>query len=997
MRNSYLSGYLLIIISFIFTQNIFAQNTYSQKITQHISRFAQDSILTNEETMGYLKDLEEWTAQPHPINDEYFQLLDTYLSYIKKNTYRKYAGQVYNDIFSQALNILKASIDKNIDMTSYTYSLLPDYYSAVKILIPAEISKYATLNMAKERPQELIGQFSKLDYALDAQDLENAILASPHLISQFMHYNNLVKTKMLQSTQPEIQLLFEIYKKYRYSQHPYYLLPYIVKNQLTIEKAEELSNNEYSLINYLLPLVIDTAQLARVSIHQRWDELTSKYVKIIKQNKNLAVNIWKMDALDQISDSSRTRILFVAHNMLSPSELDAFMHWVSFKNNLKPLPVKALDQISLLDIYQLKDKVYAEKLQATWVQLWGADSLNTYIRSRRAEATPKQLESIKNSSLAINSTDISITLSSKPKPKVPEFIIKSYYFNLSDEDKILMKWKNDPMTALEKMSNWIDEPYANDLLQTIAQIYPLEVIRNLDKLKLKKYGIEALKNIGKIAPLSTKNFIIQPTHPWNYLFKNSQDSVIRTLYKINEVAGINTRAYLLLDEIYHKKISIQSADSLCKNNSLLIKRLISLLSNPNVFGKYSIEEEVSAQALKFVRNMNISENTDNYFANQLEYLSPEELYTFMTYGEDEIIQRSFYKMLQTLIRKSPDGNVFPLIQKLGYNNYVKFFRKCAYYDLLDTVFKPFSDNEKTLIVQKILNNLDNGSENDAIQVADIIICLKNPAFIEMMHQQLKVEYEKAEARKSDKGVAIYGILSSLISKKIENGWAKYVAEKYELPGLDQLPVYSLFNQKMENIQQYYFYNDDDGVGSYNNFIRSYERSPLEWNIKDLGSFVLVQSKTGRTIDIFANKAKEGEKGIKDMLEYMKKNALEPQIVVHRGLSTHTLKTFTRIPSSTKLILDGSCGGYYVQQVAIDRAPGAQILCNRNVGTMYINDPLFKQINDDIRAGKDIIWPDFWDKMNQRVGTNPYFKDYIPPHKNAAAILIKALNDILQLN
>src|SRR5690606_31041084 len=120
--------------------------------------------------------------------------------------------------------------------------------------------------------------------------------------------------------------------------------------------------------------------------------------------------------------------------------------------------------------------------------------------------------------------------------------------------------------------------------------------------------------------------------------------------------------------------------------------------NPNVFGKYSIEEEVSAQALKFVRNMNISENTDNYFANQLEYLSPDELYTFMTYGEDEIIQRSFYKMLQTLIRKSPDGNVFPLIQKLGYNNYVKFFRKCAYYDLLDTVFKPFSDNEKTLIV-----------------------------------------------------------------------------------------------------------------------------------------------------------------------------------------------------------------------------------------------------------------------------------------------------------
>ncbi|HUH72908.1 MAG TPA: hypothetical protein VLZ75_00750 [Chitinophagales bacterium] len=995
MRNSYLSGYLIVIISFIFTQNIFAQTSYSKKISQHIDRYAQDSILTNEETMEYLKALEDWATQPHPINDEYFLLLDNYLTYIKKSTYKKYAGQVYNDIFSQALNIIKASSDPSIDMTSFSYSLLPDYYSAVKILIPAEVSKYAVLNMAKERPQELIGQFSKLDYALDAKDLEIAVLASPHVISQFMHYNNLVKTELLKSTQPEIKLLFEIYKKYRYSEHPYYLLPYIVNNKISIENAEELSKNEYSLINYLLPLVIDTMPLARVSIQQRWDELTSKYVKIIHQNKYSAPNTWKMEALDQITDSSRTRILFVTHNMLSPLELDAFMKWISFKNKLQPLPEKALDKISLKDIYILKDKVYKENLQATWVQLWGNDSLNTYIRSRRAQATPKQLESIKNGSFAGSKSEV--VLVPVAKPKVPEFIIKSYYFNLSDQDKTLMRWKNDPMTALDKISNWIDEPYSDELLQYIAHIYPLEIIRNLDKIKLKKQGIEVLKNIGSIAPLSTKNFIISPSHSWNNLFKNSQDSVIKTLYKINQVAGINTRAYLLLDDIYRKKMSIELADSLCKNSSWLTKRMITLLSNPNVLGRYSIEQEISATALRFVRNMNISENTDNSFAGQMEYLSPEELYTFMTYGEDEIIQKSFYKMLLTLIKKSPDGNVLPIIQKLGYNNYIKFIRKCAYYDLLDTVFKPFSTDEKNLIVRKILHNLDQSSEMDAIQVADIIICLKNPAIIEVIHQQLKIEYEKAELAKSDKGVAIYGILSSLISTKIDQGWAKYVAEKYELPGLNQLPVYSLFNQKMENIQQYYFYNDEDGVGSYSNFIRSYERSPLEWMIKDLGSFVLVQSKTGRKIDIFANKAREGEKGIQAMLDYMKKNSLEPQIVVHRGLSTHTLKTFIRIPSSAKLILDGSCGGYYVQQVAIDRAPGAQILCNRNVGTMYINDPLFKQINDDIRAGKDIIWPDFWDKMNQRVGTNPYFKDYIPPHKNAAAILIKALYDILELN
>jgi hypothetical protein len=202
---------------------------------------------------------------------------------------------------------------------------------------------------------------------------------------------------------------------------------------------------------------------------------------------------------------------------------------------------------------------------------------------------------------------------------------------------------------------------------------------------------------------------------------------------------------------------------------------------------------------------------------------------------------------------------------------------------------------------------------------------------------------------------------------------------------------------MSNIQQYYFYNDDDGISSYNNFIRSYEKSSLEWEIKDLGSFVSIQSKSGRKVEIYANKAREGEKGIEAMLDYMLKNKLEPIVVVHRGLSTHTLKTFIRIPKSARLILDGSCGGYHVQRVAIDRAPNAQILCNRNVGTMHINDPMFKQISEDIRTGKDIIWPEFWLKMDTRMGTNPYFKDYIPPHKNAAAILLKALYDVLEIN
>ncbi|MCO5233474.1 MAG: hypothetical protein LC105_06340 [Chitinophagales bacterium] len=989
-----LAIYFFIFFTF-FSSIDFAKATTieSDIISNHIQRFKQDSIALSEDNFNYLNEIQEWVKSSSYQSDIYFQLLNRYLTYIQVSTFKKYNSTVYDDVFFQALAILKAGHDKSIDMKSWVYQLLPDYYSAVKILLPAEISEEATLQMSKERPQELIAQFSKLDYCLDAKDLVAAILNSPNTFSQFMHYNNLVKTELSKSTHPDIKILFEIYKKYRYSQHPYYLLPYISKNQMSIEQAEQLSNNESTLINNILPLVINPPLIASTAIQQKWNDITFKYIKKIKQFKNSAPENWQMESFATIKDSSRIQALFVMYKMLSPSELDAFIKWIFSSNQKTALSENFLNSIPLKEIYAFQERITHDHLEQTWGILCGGDTLKTYLQKRRAELSPKQLDSI-NASLNISSN--STIKTSLPKPKAPAYFIKTYYFNLSDQEKILIKWKDAPFFALEKISEWIDEPYSNELLQYISKIYPLEIIRNLDKIKLKKQGIDALKNIGRIAPLTTKNYIIQPTHPWNYLFKNSQDSVIKTLYKINETAGINTRAYLLLDDIYHHKLSILKADSICQNNSQLTTRIIHLLANPNVMGRYSLEETISVSALKFVRNLNISENTDNYFNEQLSTLSPEELYTYITYGEDEIIQSSFNKMLKELINKSPQKNIFPLLKSLGFNNYKKFLRKCAYYDVLDTIFNAFTSTEKSQIIEMLMGGLENLSENDAIQVADIFISLNSPSIVQMLHQQLKLEYERVESQKLDKGVAIYGILSTLISPKIEDGWAKYAAEKYILPAVDVLPVYSLFNQQLTNVQQYYFYNDEDGIGSYNNFIRSYERSHIEWSIKDLGTFVLIQSKTGKKIDIFANKAREGEKGISDMTEYMKKNALDPQIVVHRGLSTHTIKTFSRIPASAKLILDGSCGGYHVQQIAIDRAPGAQILCNRNVGTMYINDPLFKQINDDIRSGKDIVWSDFWNKMNQRVGSNPYFKDYIPPHKNAGAILIRALYDILEI-
>ena len=61
--------------------------------------------------------------------------------------------------------------------------------------------------------------------------------------------------------------------------------------------------------------------------------------------------------------------------------------------------------------------------------------------------------------------------------------------------------------------------------------------------------------------------------------------------------------------------------------------------------------------------------------------------------------------------------------------------------------------------------------------------------------------------------------------------------------------------------------------------------------------------------------------------------------------------------------------------------------------MLINDPLLKMLNEQILSGKEIIWADFWQKLENRVGKDSRFKDYVSPDKNAGALFVKMYYDL----
>ena len=66
--------------------------------------------------------------------------------------------------------------------------------------------------------------------------------------------------------------------------------------------------------------------------------------------------------------------------------------------------------------------------------------------------------------------------------------------------------------------------------------------------------------------------------------------------------------------------------------------------------------------------------------------------------------------------------------------------------------------------------------------------------------------------------------------------------------------------------------------------------------------------------------------------------------------------------------------------------------------MLVNNELCLQLNEVIRKGQDIVWDSLWMQLNKEFTKGSLaaerFQDYIPPHKNLGALLIKTYRDLL---
>lgn len=544
---------------------------------------------------------------------------------------------------------------------------------------------------------------------------------------------------------------------------------------------------------------------------------------------------------------------------------------------------------------------------------------------------------------------------------------------------------------------------AESFLLYAARKEPDEIFRNVDDYANMPYAQHVIDYAAVYAPQTAKKYMLI-NNPVLDIMKSSRDSVVKIILKITNDYGKKSNAYDLIDAIAGKKLTIRQADSIGARPKSFYKALNAIRSKKDPMGAYSLEKEIEIQALKIVRQINdLHAVKGPKRFESVDDFNPEQLYTLVVYSEEDIFTSTFDGIFKRLKSRLGKQNGFRMIQLTGDNHFRTFIKQCAAFGQLDSFLLTMTPEQRKILMVKFAANLEN-DDNDisqAVEVADAYTSIKDPIIQMILQQTFSIELQRVSREKNIKGTAIYSILLNLfVSNKLFGAeWYNRVSATYNLPPLFVMPSRLLFEPNKKCIWQIYFYDDEDGDVSFRDFLKTFNDST--WIIEDHDSlYVKISGIGGKLVDIYANRPKAEYTGQAFLENYFDSLDITPDVLVHRGHSYYAYKTIEKTRPGTKIFVMGSCGGYRNLSDIIDKSPNVCIISSKQIGVHTVNNPILRELADNIRDGKDIIWQELWERVDARLkGSIPeiYDKwlDYIPPHKNLGAIFIRAYNKELE--
>lgn len=539
--------------------------------------------------------------------------------------------------------------------------------------------------------------------------------------------------------------------------------------------------------------------------------------------------------------------------------------------------------------------------------------------------------------------------------------------------------KQEPQMMIKRLKEYANEPYADEIIATAAKVVPQEVY----------------------------NYASSTNYTLSNAVKRSKDPLVQTIVQIAEKSRSPLLAMPFLSDIYNKRKTIAEVDAITANDDQFFKNLVRLKLSGETLAGDTYSDELQYRGLKYVRTMNdLHESQDAVRFKCIEGFSPEELYFLMVYGQDEIYTSSFLGTFKRMMERMNGMKGDELLDKVHYDHFRTFIRMCAGYNTLSTFLATIGEDQKTKLMRDFIADLEKGKENeleDAVDVADAFGSIRDTTLSDFLLKEVRGNYERCANIKSKKGVIVYGLLATLFrGSKAGDGSTSQISDELNLPSINLVPYKKLLSDSGVVYEQFFFFGDEDGKTSMASFMSLF-RSPDwagKWKITEDKYWITIRSLVGKPVVIYANRPlpePEDEEAQDKLTKYLEDQDIHPAILVHRGHSYHLPLTIDKMTENSKIVMLGSCGGYHNLALVLDHSPDANIISSKQVGTMRVNEPIIRAINNQLLNGNDINWVEMWQSLGLYFEKMPdvkaLFNDYVPPHKNLGAIFIKAYRRI----
>lgn len=572
-------------------------------------------------------------------------------------------------------------------------------------------------------------------------------------------------------------------------------------------------------------------------------------------------------------------------------------------------------------------------------------------------------------------------------------------FQLNKTQLSLLSWTRNLNKVDSNILSILKSPIGSRFIDYLARYHPQIIANNKDRLKNVTDWKSLVNKLCYYAPNMIKKYM-GTDNIISKIVRESNDPYAKIIEDIFDKYKFGSKAYSLIHYIKTNKYTVQQANELGNNELGYLKALLHISTQHSAAGIQSVEDEQNQVSLKYIRNINDHPSASHPHLQAIRDFNSQELYSMMVLGKEEIFQFAFdyfYKFFQASLSNSSFLEFLPTVNHTKYREFCVLLANFNKFQ--EMWYKNTTEDQRAKFMAKFvhLDFSDIKAVEQASMICEFVNNCQNQEIQSQLQDNIYKEFLAAEVNKDQLAMAIYSLLGSNVGHRAvqHNEWFTAMEVKYNKYTLSYINVDDMKNRQNRIIEVSYFYNDADGIASFNSYINTFRSMP-KWFIQDLGSYYYISSLEGNDYDILANKPQFEQAGQAAIREYLLANSLEPTIIVHRGHSYHSQKTIDQMIGSPKLIFMGSCGGYYKISELLVRSPNAQILSTKQVGTMGINDPVLKSIHETFRTNKNIDWPAFWNSHEARLGSNKDFKMYIPPHKNNGMLFVNAFYRVLGL-